>query len=50
MLTAAENRSGSAAPQVTISGNQFTVREEADIGRIAAELMQNILEARELMG
>lgn len=50
VLTAAENRSGSAAPQITISGNQFAVREEADIGRIAAELMQNILEARELMG
>ena len=50
MLTAAENRSNSSAPQINISGNQFTVREEADIDKIADALIQKILEARELMG
>lgn len=50
VLTAAENRSSSAVPQINISGNQFTVREEADIDRIADALVQKILEARELMG
>lgn len=30
----------SGAPQVTISGNTFTVREEADISRIAYELLK----------
>lgn len=50
VLTAAENRSNSSAPQINISGNQFTVREEADIDKIAVELMQKILEARGLMG
>ena len=29
-----------SAPQVTISGNTFTVREEADISRIAYELLK----------
>ncbi len=50
VLTAAENRSNSSAPQINISGNQFTVREEADIDKIADALIQKILEARELMG
>ena len=50
VLTAAENRGASAVPQINISGNQFTVREEADIDKIAVELMQKILEARGLMG
>ena len=50
VLTAAENRGASAVPQINISGNQFTVREEADIDKIADALMQKILEARELMG
>ena len=50
VLTAAENRGSSAVPQINISGNQFTVREEADIDKIADALMQKILEARELMG
>ncbi len=50
VLTAAENRGSSAVPQINISGNQFTVREEADIDKIAVELMQKILEARGLMG
>ena len=30
----------SAGPQVTVTGNNFTVREEADIDRIAYRLYQ----------
>lgn len=50
VLTASEaaayNRGSS--PSVTITGNQFTVREEADIGRIAQELVAQMIRAGEV--
>ena len=38
-------REAPAAPSINISGNNFTVREEADIQRIAHEIVQQILQA-----
>ena len=37
--TAAEARSERTVPAITITGNSFTVREEADISRVASELL-----------
>ena len=37
--TAAEARGERAAPSVTITGNNFTIREEADVTRVASELL-----------
>ncbi len=37
--TAVEARSERNTPTVTITGNQFTIREEADIHRVASELL-----------
>lgn len=37
--TAVEARSERTMPAVTITGNSFTVREEADISRVASELL-----------
>ena len=37
--TAAEARGEQAAPSVTITGNNFTIREEADVTRVASELL-----------
>ena len=37
--TAVEARSERNAPTITITGNQFTIREEADIHRVASELL-----------
>lgn len=43
VLTASEARSvGRGAGQVTVTGNSFTVREEADISKIAQELARQI--------
>ena len=39
MQTAAEARSERQAPSVTITGNSFTIREEADISKVASELL-----------
>ncbi|MEG0839753.1 MAG: tape measure protein [Hydrogenoanaerobacterium sp.] len=51
VMTASENRSysGSAAPTINITGNTFTVREEADIYEIAKEIAKQVERARELM-
>jgi tape measure domain-containing protein len=38
--TAAEARSERSAPAVTITGNTFNIREEADIARTASELLE----------
>lgn len=47
VLTAAEaRRQDSNSTSVTISGNSFTVREEADISAIASELAQQIKSAQ----
>lgn len=48
VLTAAEARRQDASgsmPQVTISGNTFVVREEADIERVAVALMEQFAQA-----
>ncbi len=37
--TAAEARGERVAPSVTITGNNFTIREEADVTRVASELL-----------
>lgn len=44
VLTAREARAGSSGASVTITGNQFTVREEADIDKIAWALYDRIRE------
>lgn len=48
VLTAAQARAQDSADsgQIIISGNQFTVREDADIDRIATELYHKIADAR----
>lgn len=49
VLTAGQNREyerGGNSPSVLISGNQFTVREEADIDRVASALYEKILSAQ----
>lgn len=48
VLTAAEARrqdANGSMPQVTISGNTFVVREEADIERVAVALMEQFAQA-----
>ena len=48
MLTAAQARAQDSAGggQIIISGNQFMVREDADIDRIATELYHKIADAK----
>ena len=48
MLTASENRSLGAGTQVSVVVNGLTVREEADVDRVAEVLARKISEAREL--
>ena len=43
VLTASEARSNSRSPNVTLTGNNFTVREEADINRIAREIVNELI-------
>jgi tape measure domain-containing protein len=45
ILTASEARSSRGGHPITISGNNFTVREEADIYRIAQELVRQFNQA-----
>ncbi len=47
VLTASENRSygQNAGGNINITGNTFTVREEADIDKIASALLNKIVEA-----
>lgn len=42
VLTAAEARSERSAPSITITGNTFTIREEADVSRVASELLEQM--------
>ena len=49
MLTARENRGYGGGVNVSVTGNNFTVREEADIDRIAETIARKVTEARELM-
>lgn len=46
VLTAAQAREHAGSQQVLITGNQFTVREEADIDRVATELYRKIADAQ----
>ena len=48
VLTASQARSQGDASQIVISGNNFTVREEADIGKIASELARQLEQASQL--
>lgn len=49
VLTAREARSYGSGGTIHITGNNFTVREEADIDRIAEELARKVEEARNLL-
>lgn len=49
VLTARENRGYGGGVNVSVTGNNFTVREEADIDRIAETIARKVTEARELM-
>ena len=49
VLTARENRGYGGGVNVSVTGNNFTVREEADIDRIAETSARKVTEARELM-
>ncbi len=49
VLTASENRGYGSGSGVTITGNNFTVREEADINKIARALFGEIEKARMVM-
>lgn len=45
VLTASEARSQNSTPQVMVSGNNFTIREEADITKVATELARQLKQA-----
>ena len=49
VLTASENRNFRGRASITITGNSFTVREEADINKIARALSREIEKARMVM-
>lgn len=49
VLTASENRSKNSTPQVNISGNNFIIREEADIEKIASAVVGKIVAAYDLV-
>ncbi|QOX63683.1 hypothetical protein FRZ06_10135 [Anoxybacterium hadale] len=49
VLTASENRGYGKGGGVTVTGNNFTVREEADIGKIARALFREIEKTRMVM-
>lgn len=48
VLTASENRSKKGTPQVSIAGNNFIIREEADIEKVASAIVGKIYEAYDL--
>ena len=48
VLTAREARSYGGGVTVSVTGNNFTVREEADIDQIAETIAQRVTEAKEL--
>lgn len=50
VLTAREAREYRAGVQVSVTGNSFVIREEADIDRVAEVIAQKVTEARELAG
>lgn len=45
MLTASENRSFGKGAEIKITGNSFVVREEADVEKVAAEIIRQINQA-----
>jgi hypothetical protein len=49
VLTASENRGYKSGAGVTVTGNSFTVREEADINKVAKALYREIEKARMVM-
>lgn len=49
VLTASENRGYGKGGGVSVTGNNFTVREEADIGKIARALFREIEKTRMVM-
>lgn len=49
VLTASENRNQKSTPQVNITGNNFIIREEADIGKIAIEVVRQLDSAYDLV-
>lgn len=49
VLTAREAREAAGGVTVSVTGNYFTVREEADVDRIAETLARKITEARRLL-
>jgi len=48
VLTASEARSYGSGPSVTITGNSFNIREEADIDKVASVLVSKISQAMAL--
>ncbi len=50
MLTASEARGYGQGVSVSVTVNGLTVREEADVDRIAETLAQKLSEAKELAG
>lgn len=48
VLTASENRSKDRSPQVNITGNNFIIREEADIEKVASVIISKIDAAYDL--
>lgn len=48
VLTASENRNYGASPAITITGNNFSVREESDIPKVAQEIIRLMNQAYEL--
>lgn len=49
VLTASESRNYGSSNPITITGNNFTVREEADIQKIASEIGREMIEALALV-
>lgn len=46
VLTASEARSNSGSPSVTVTGNNFTIREEADINKVASAIVSQLIKAQ----
>ena len=49
VITASENRSKKSTPQISISGNTFVIREEADIDKVSSDVIRKILIAMDLV-
>lgn len=46
VVTASEARSNSGSPSVTVTGNNFTIREEADINKVASAIVSQLIKAQ----